>query len=236
MSVTYEDIHDYMDAIVDEFPHDDTATPYTVWPLTARVRAINEARERIAEYTETIPMVDSFTTAAGTYQYDINTNMYVVDRVELKDGSELTKLIGNRDGMWSRSLSDTATPTYYYVEEDGMHMDLIPPPSGIATVYVYGKALPDAMTWTNVGATLATTSKELQIPVHLRKHVVTWALAKGYDRDGIVDGKARADGYKKQFFDEMKVAVAKNKQNRFRGTTSRLNVNGYNPRDSKGYK
>jgi hypothetical protein len=90
------------------------------------------------------------------------------------------------------------TCTSYYVDSQNKYIHLIPPPPTVKTVYCRTFSIPAEFT--------GGADAEI-LPNNYRDMVVPYALSKGFERDGIVDGVQKSSYYNAEFADGMKRAV-----------------------------
>ncbi len=198
MAGLYQTCADYLEAIKREFVLDEAATPYTVWPNADRIGAINEARNIIAAEMFCLPTTNTITTIAGTAAYDLatsrSTKLVYVDEVYYAS----RKLY--RTTNYGDIVPGTAngTPLAYYVDPQNKYLYLSPPPATVKTVLCRTFSEPSEMT--------AGGDAEV-IPHQFRDMVVSYALAKGFDRDGISDGVSRSGEFKTEFNEQFKRAL-----------------------------
>lgn len=227
MASLYTNLAGYLAGVKREFVLDNASTPYTIYPEADRIAEINEAREEISMETLCIPTRNTVTTIVGTQSYDLtsrNSKLVYVDFVTY--GTKKLEGLYNRDDYYFiRTLTENATPENFYVDEGNKYLYLSPPPSAATTCYVYSFSVPSILV-------SGSATAESEIPVPYRKAVVSYALWKGYSRDGIVDGLTKADYYKKQFYEEMARAKARKKVGRVRGKQARITFESYGLRDT----
>lgn len=194
MSVLYSTCADYLEAIKREFVLDTSATPYTIWSQTDRIGSVNEARNVLAQELLCIPTTNTIATVAGTVAYDLTSrNSKLVYVHEVFYASRKLFRSNNFDDVVPGA--SRASCTSYYVDNQNKYIHLIPPPPTVKTVYCRTFSLPSEFT--------ATSDSEV-IPHQYRDLVVSYALAKGFERDGISDGVNRSNYYKSEFNEGLK--------------------------------
>jgi len=194
MAGLYSTCTDYLDAIKRKFVLDNAASPYTVWPHADRIGAINEARNIIAEELLCIPTNNTITTTTGTVAYDLSTrNSKLVYVHEVFYASRKLHRSNNFDDVIPGVANGTCTS--YYVDAQNKYIHLIPPPPTVKTVYCRTFSVPSEFT---------TGGDTELLPCNYRDLIVPYALSKGFERDGIVDGVQKSSYYNAEFAEGMK--------------------------------
>lgn len=196
MSLLYTTCTDYLEAIKREFVLDTAATPYTIWPNSDRIGSINEGRNILAAELLCLPTTNTITTIAGTVAYDLSTRSSRLVYVE-------EVWYATHKVFRTSSFGDiipgasSGTPYVYYIDAQNKYIHFQPPPSTAKTVTCRTYVLPAEFTAGGDSETL---------PQPVRDLVVSYALAKGFERDGIADGVNRSNYYKQEFQEGIKRA------------------------------
>jgi len=230
MAMQYRSLKDYLAAVKRRFFIDPEAavSAEVIYSEQDRVDDINTCREEIAADLLCSATRSSFVTVAGTQVYDLTTmasRLIQVDNVYYGT-TGLTRNIIRKDDQYGRSLTDNATPEYYYVDEAQHYIHLMPPPPAAATVYVYHYQIPSKLTG------LATT--ETVIPVQYRHIPELYALWRGYEK--VPGAASKTMYYLKRYEDEMKQAKGKVKNGQLRGARKRIRFLGYGVRNTSDWE
>jgi len=214
---------DYYNAIADDFVLDSTS-PHTVFSKAARNRAINQAREDIAYQSECIRLRVQATATTDQMVYDFSghnaTNVLFKLNHVVYGTVALKHKILEDDLIYSRHLSDSGIPEYWMQDADLTYLYLIPAPTTSSVITMYGKAYPGALS-------TSTSELEVEIPNKFRHLVPEYALWKGFKKDGITDGLARAQYHENEYQSGLARAIARQKQDTVTGGRIKFGIAGY---------
>lgn len=230
MALQYRYLKDYLAAVKRRFYVDPDAfgSGDQIYSEAERVDDLNTAREEIASELLCSATRGSFTTVAGTTVYDLtsmSTRLILVDNVFYAT-TKLERNMLRADDQWARSLTDTATPEYYYIDEAQQRIHLTPSPDAVGTVRVYYYQIPQKLT--------SFASSETTIPIQYRHLPELYALWRGYEK--VPNGASKAVYYMKLW--DTGLAKAKNhvKNGQMRGGRKKLRFRGYGLRNTTDWE